>query len=76
MTNETVPAREKRMARDYFFPTPVYYTDLARAEDLNVRLVKDIRAWRERDPGGTSGRTCRSRYNGTGTGYHDEATPG
>ena len=41
------------MARDYFFPTPVYRTDLARAPDLNSRLVSDIRAWRERDPGGT-----------------------
>ena len=47
------PARDKRMARDYFFPTPVYRTDLARAPDLNARLVADIRAWRERDPGGT-----------------------
>ena len=46
-------AHEKRMARDYFFPTPVYYTDLAQAQELNARLVADIRAWRERDPGGT-----------------------
>ena len=53
MTDDTAPAREKRMARDYFFPTPVYRTDLAQAEELNVRLVADIRAWRERDPGGT-----------------------
>ena len=53
MTDDTAPAREKRMARDYFFPTPVYHTDLAKAEDLNARLVADIRAWRERDPGGT-----------------------
>ena len=41
------------MARDWFFPTPVYHTDLAQAKDLNARLVADIRAWRERDPGGT-----------------------
>ena len=53
MTRETTPARGKRMARDWFFPTPVYHTDLARAEDLNARLVADIRAWRARDPGGT-----------------------
>ena len=53
MMDDTAPAREKRMARDYFFPTPVYNTDLAQAEDLNARLVADIRAWRERDPGGT-----------------------
>ena len=53
MTHDTATARGKRMARDYFFPTPVYRTDLARAEDLNARLVADIRAWREKDPGGT-----------------------
>ena len=53
MTDDTAPAREKRMARDYFFPTPVYHTDLAQAHDLNARLVADIRAWRARDPGGT-----------------------
>ena len=53
MTNAAAPARGKRMARDYFFPTPVYYTDLAQAETLNTRLTEDIRAWRERDPGGT-----------------------
>ena len=41
------------MARDYFFPTPVYYTDLAQAPELNARLVEDVRAWRERDPAGT-----------------------
>ena len=41
------------MARDWFFPTPVYHTDLAQAKDLNAGLVADIRAWRERDPGGT-----------------------
>ena len=53
MTDAVATAREKRMARDYFFPTPVYYTDLAQADELNARLVEDIRAWRERDPGGT-----------------------
>ncbi len=53
MADDIPTAREKRMARDYFFPTPVYHTDLARALDLNARLVADIRAWRERDPGGT-----------------------
>ena len=53
MNDNAAPAREKRMARDYFFPTPVYRTDLVRAEDLNTRLAADIRAWRARDPGGT-----------------------
>ena len=53
MTRDATPAPDKRMARDYFFPTPVYHTDLARANDLNARVAADIRAWRERDPGGT-----------------------
>ena len=53
MADDTPTARDKRMARDYFFPTPVYHTDLAQAPDFNARLVTDIRAWRERDPGGT-----------------------
>ena len=53
MTDAAAPAHGKRMARDYFFPTPVYYTDLAQADELNARLVEDVRAWRERDPGGT-----------------------
>ena len=53
MTRDTTTAREKRMGRDYFFPTPVYYTDLAGAKDLDMRLAADIRAWRARDPGGT-----------------------
>ena len=53
MTDDTATAREKHMARDYFFPTPVYRTDLAQAGGLNARLVAGIRAWRERDPGGT-----------------------
>ena len=53
MTHDAGTTGEKRMARDYFFPTPVYYTDLAQARDLNARLVADIRAWRDRDPGGT-----------------------
>ena len=51
MTDDSAPA--KRMARDWFFPTPVYHTDLAQAKGLNARLAADIRAWRERDPGGT-----------------------
>ena len=51
MTDDSAPAR--RMARDWFFPTPVYRTEVAQADDLNARLVADIRAWRARDPGGT-----------------------
>ena len=43
----------KRMGRDGFFSTPIYFTDLAEAEALNARLKADIRAWRQRDPEGT-----------------------
>ena len=46
-------APEKRMSKDGFFPTPIYFTDLADAKELNEQLKKDIRAWRERDPQGT-----------------------
>ena len=53
MTRNAESAPEKRMARDYFFPTPVYHADLVAANDLNPRLIADIRAWRQRDPGGT-----------------------
>ena len=40
------------MARDYFFPTSVYRTDLAQSEELSAPLVADIRVWCERDPDG------------------------
>lgn len=46
-------ARAKRMSKDGFFSTPIYFTDLADAKRLNEQLKKDIRAWRERDPEGT-----------------------
>ena len=42
----------KRMARDLFFPTPVYYTDLAAAPAINATLREQVRAWREADPHG------------------------
>lgn len=45
--------REKRMSKDGFFATLIYYTDLAAADALNSRLKKDIRAWRRQDPEGT-----------------------
>jgi uncharacterized protein (TIGR02466 family) len=47
------PVREKRMSRDGFFATSIYYTDLAGSEGLNEQLRKDIRAWRQREPEGT-----------------------
>lgn len=45
-------ARGKTMSRDLFFPTPIYFTDLAGAASLNAHLKALIYAWRERDPGG------------------------
>lgn len=46
-------ARPKRMSRDLFFPTQIYFTDLADAEALNRELKEHIYAWRDEDPGGT-----------------------
>ncbi|HEY5701731.1 MAG TPA: hypothetical protein VIT83_06550, partial [Gammaproteobacteria bacterium] len=43
----------KRMNKDYFFPTPVYYTDLPDSGPLNERLLEGIYAWRNQDPDGT-----------------------
>lgn len=45
--------RAKRMGKDGFFATPIYFTDLAGADALNAQLEIDIRAWRQRDPHGT-----------------------
>jgi uncharacterized protein (TIGR02466 family) len=44
---------EKRMSKDGFFATPIYFTDLADSKGLNEQLKKDIRAWRRKDPEGT-----------------------
>lgn len=46
-------ARPKRMSRDLFFPTQIYFTDLADAQTLNRDLKSYIYAWRESDPDGT-----------------------
>lgn len=46
-------ARPKRMGKDHFFPTPIYFTDLAHAGELNAYLLERIYAWREEDPEGT-----------------------
>lgn len=43
----------KRMSRDLFFPTPIYFTDIVDAEALNGELKKHIHAWRDADPEGT-----------------------
>jgi uncharacterized protein (TIGR02466 family) len=45
--------REKRMSKDTFFATSIYFTDLADAMALNENLKAHIRAWRQRDPQGT-----------------------
>jgi hypothetical protein len=42
----------KQMSRDLFFPTPIYYTDLADADAINARVKALIRAWRDDDPQG------------------------
>lgn len=45
-------ATEKRMHKEYYYPTQVYFTDLANGDALNVELIEHIRAWRTRDPKG------------------------
>jgi uncharacterized protein (TIGR02466 family) len=45
--------REKRMSKDGFFTTPIYYTDVLDSDVLNEQLEKDIRRWRQDDPQGT-----------------------
>lgn len=45
--------RPKRMSRDFFFPTRIYFTDLADAERLNEDVKRHVYAWREADPHGT-----------------------
>lgn len=42
----------KRMGRDLFFPTPIYYTDLEHAQAINARITPTIYAWRDADPDG------------------------
>ena len=51
--NSRDPAAQKRMSKDYFFPTQVYYTDLPGFESLNEKLIADIYTWRDQDPEGT-----------------------
>ncbi len=45
-------APEKRMHREFLFPTPIYHTQLAAADTLNPRLIEDILAWQAQDPHG------------------------
>ena len=42
----------KRMNKEYYYPTQIYFTDLAVAETLNAELKALIYAWREQDPAG------------------------
>jgi len=45
--------REKRMSKDGFFTTPIYYTDVLDSDVLNEQMKKDIRKWRQENPQGT-----------------------
>lgn len=42
----------KRMHKEYYYPTPIYFTDLAAADEINAELKAHIYAWREADPHG------------------------
>jgi uncharacterized protein (TIGR02466 family) len=52
MSDTSASGAGKRMERDFFFPTPLYYTDLAAAAAVNARVRELAYAWRERDPDG------------------------
>jgi uncharacterized protein (TIGR02466 family) len=45
-------APPKRMHKEYYYPTQVYFTDLADGDALNAHIKKHIYAWREKDPKG------------------------
>jgi uncharacterized protein (TIGR02466 family) len=47
------PASTKRMNKDSFFPTQIYFTDIPGADELNEYLKKKIYAWQKEDPQGT-----------------------
>jgi uncharacterized protein (TIGR02466 family) len=40
------------MHKEYYYPTQVYFTDLAAGDVLNPELIPHIYAWREADPDG------------------------
>jgi len=42
----------KKINKEYYYPTQVYFTDLATAEKINAAVKYSIYAWRERDPVG------------------------
>ncbi len=46
-------AQAKRMNKDLFFPTPIYFTDIQGFEALNRSMKKHIYDWRAADPYGT-----------------------
>jgi uncharacterized protein (TIGR02466 family) len=39
------------LLRRYFFPTPIYATDISEAPSLNTQLEKDIMEWSQKDKG-------------------------
>jgi len=40
------------MHKEYYYPTQVYFTDLAQGDVLNAEVLDHIRSWREQDPNG------------------------
>ena len=48
-----------RIVRETFFPTFVYYADLAGAKELNAEIKPLIYAWRARDPDGITRSNAR-----------------
>ena len=42
----------KRMQKEYYYPTQIYFTDLPAGEQINRQILPHIYAWREQDPQG------------------------
>jgi len=40
------------LKREILFPTPIYIKELQKTEELNKKLLKDIKAWKKEDPEG------------------------
>ena len=45
-------SQAKRMNKEYYYPTQVYFTDLADGESINQKILPALYAWRQGDPNG------------------------
>jgi len=49
---DKIAKTQGRLAREFFFASPIFYKDLPIAEKLNKHLLKHIKAWKKRDEKG------------------------